>query len=220
MIEYLKKLPHFKEVDSKVINDLIMNRKISKHTYHKGVTVHEQFTECSGIDIVHSGKLIAYTLASNGSETIVFDFCKDSIIGANLLYGEQNRYPMNIYCKVDCTLFHLSKSAVTELLKEYSFVMPFVKSLSLNSQGLNQKIAMYTQKSLRENLMDYFIALSDVQNSKNIILPISKKQLADYFAVQRPSLFRELKRMKDEGLIEIDSKNIKIFYTQNESNLN
>lgn len=210
MVEDLKNLPHFKDVDQKVLESLILSNQIIKRSYNKGITVHEQYSECYGMDIVLSGNLIAYSLASNGSETIVFKFCEGSIIGANLLFGEQNRYPMNIYCTAGCTLFHISKIAVSKLLKEYSFVMSFVKSLSLNSQGMNKKIAMYTQKSLRENLMDYLVVLSAVQKSKTIILPISKKQLADHFGVQRPSLFRELKRMKDEGLIEIDNRNITI----------
>ena len=210
MVEDLKNLPHFKDVDQKVLESLILSNQIIKRSYNKGITVHEQYSECYGMDIVLSGNLIAYSLASNGSETIVFKFCEGSIIGANLLFGEQNRYPMNIYCTAGYTHFHISKIAVSKLLKEYSFVMSFVKSLSLNSQGMNKKIAMYTQKSLRENLMDYLVALSAVQKSKTIILPISKKQLADHFGVQRPSLFRELKRMKDEGLIEIDNRNITI----------
>jgi len=210
MDKELKKLPLLKDIDVKLIKNLVMNKQITKHSYNKGRTVHEQYTECYGMDIVLTGKLIAYSLTSNGSETIVFEFDKDSIIGANLLFGEQNKYPMNIYCTADCTLFHVSKAAVSELLKEYSFVMSFVKSLSLNSQGMNKKIVMFTQKSLRENLMDYFMALSAVQKSKTIILSVSKKQLADHFGVQRPSLFRELKRMKDEGLIEIDNRNITI----------
>lgn len=211
MVEYLKNLPPFKEVDSNLIKALVLNREIIKRSYNKGVTVHEQYTECYGMDIVFSGKLTAYSLASNGSETILFEFVKGSIIGANLLYGKQNRYPMNIYCTADCTIFHVSKSAVSELLKEYNFVMQFVKSLSLNSQGMNKKIAMYTQKSLRENLIDYFIVLSKKQKSKTITLPISKKQLADHLGVQRPSLFRELKRMKDEGLIEIHNRKVTIY---------
>ena len=210
MVEDLKNLPHFKDVDQKVLESLILSNQIIKRSYNKGITVHEQYSECYGVDIVLSGNLIAYSLASNGSETIVFKFCEGSIIGANLLFGEQNRYPMNIYCTAGCALFHISKIAVSKLLKEYSFVMSFVRSLSLNSQGMNKKIAMYTQKSLRENLMDYLVALSAVQKSKTIILPISKKQLAVHFGVQRPSLFRELKRMKDEGLIEIDNRNITI----------
>lgn len=206
MIEQLKELPLFHGIDTKVLNHLIKDKQILQHNYNKGITVHEQYSECLSTDVVLSGKLVAYSLSSNGSETIVFEFNKGSVIGANLLFGEQNKYPMNIYSTTDCILFHVSKCAISELLKEYNFVMQFVKSLSLNSQGINKKIAMYTQKSLRDNLMDYFLALSTAQDSNTIILPITKKQLADYFGVQRPSLFRELKQMKDEGLITIENK--------------
>jgi CRP-like cAMP-binding protein len=206
MIKQLRELPHFNKIEFKKIKELIAIGQITKHFYPKGVTVHEQQTQCYGVDIVYSGKLIAYSLAANGSETIIFEFEKDSIIGANLLFGDQNKYPMNIYCTLNSTIFHVSKAAILELLKEYDFVIPFVKSLSLNSQGMNQKIAMFTQKSLRENLLDYFLALSISQNSKSVVLPITKKQLADHFGVQRPSLFRELKRMKDEGLVDINNR--------------
>ena len=75
---------------------------------------------------------------------------------------------------------------------------------------MNERIAMYTQKTLRENLVDYLSALSIAQNSSTVILPITKKELADYFGVQRPSLFRELRRMKDEELIEINNRIIKL----------
>lgn len=210
MIEELKHISLFHKTDRNVLERLIQEKQVYKRSYHKGVTVHEQNTECYAMDVVCSGRLVAYSLASNGSETIIFEFEAGSIIGANLLFGKQNLYPMNIYCTSDCTLFHISKHGISELLKEHSFVMQFIQSLSLNSQGMNRKIAMYTQKSLRENLMDYFMALSVQQKSKSVLLPQTKKQLADYLGVQRPSLFRELKRMKDEGLINIANKRITI----------
>jgi CRP-like cAMP-binding protein len=147
-------------------------------------------------------------LADNGSETVVFTFGANSLIGANLVFAEQNTYPINIYCTEGCVLYHVTKSGIEELLKHREFVMRYVQSLSENSQGMNQKIAMYTRKSLRDNLTDYLRALSVEQKSDTISLPITKKQLADYFGVQRPSLFRELKRMKDEGIIEIAKKEI------------
>ncbi len=212
MLGKLQKLTLFKNIEAEIISGLIASGQITEHSFRKGVTVHEQGTDCRGIDLVWAGKLIAYSLAESGSEIIVFEFIKNNIIGANLLFGDQNKYPMNIYCTEDSTLFHISKSAISDLLKDYDFVIPFVKSLSLNSQGMNQKIAMYTQKTLRENLIDYFSDLAETQASKTIILPVSKKQLADHFGVQRPSLFRELKRMKDEGLLEIDNRTIKIYF--------
>lgn len=210
MINKLKHIPLFCESDCKVLEHLIQEKQIYKRSYHKSATVHEQNTECYVMDIVCSGKLVAYSLAPNGSESVVFEFETGSIIGANLLFGNQNRYPMNIYSTADSVLLHITKSGVEELLKGYHFVMQFVHSLSMKSQGMNRKIAMYTQKSLRDNLMDYFLALSTQQKSKSVLLPVTKKQLADYFGVQRPSLFRELKRMKDEGLIDITNKRITI----------
>lgn len=210
MIDELKSMPLFHETDRKVLEHLIQEKQIIKCSYRKGATVHEQNTECFVVDVVCSGKLVAYSLSPNGSESIVFEFKAGSIIGANLLFGNQNRYPMNIYCTADSFLFHISKIGIGELLREYGFVMQFMKSLSMNSQGMNRKIAMYTQKSLRENLIDYLLALSTQQKSNTVVLTVTKKQLADYFGVQRPSLFRELKRMKDEGLIEIENKRITI----------
>ncbi|MDD3137830.1 MAG: helix-turn-helix domain-containing protein, partial [Lachnospiraceae bacterium] len=67
-----------------------------------------------------------------------------------------------------------------------------------------------TQRTLRENIMDYFKQQAIIQKSSVIIIPISKKQLADYFGVQRPSLFRELKKLKEEGIIEISNHTITI----------
>lgn len=210
MIAELKRVPLFCGTDPTVLARLIQEKQIYKKSYHKGTTVHDQSTECTVMDVVCSGKLVAYSLAPNGSESVVFEFGPGSVVGANLLFGVQNRYPMNIYCRADNVLFHISKAGIEELLKEYGFVMRFVRSLSINSQGMNRRIAMYTQKSLRENFMDYLSALSAEQKSNTVLLPITKKQLADYFGVQRPSLFRELRRMKEEGLIEIANKKITI----------
>lgn len=208
MIEEVKHIALFQGIDSVALERLVLEWEIYCRAYHKGATVHEQGKACIGADVVLSGKLIAYALADNGSETVVFTFGAGSLIGANLVFAEQTNYPINIYCTEDCVLCHITKPGIEELLSHHEFVMRYVQSLSENSQGMNQKIAMYTRKSLRENLMDYFCALSVEQKSNTISLPATKKQLADYFGVQRPSLFRELKRMKSEGLIDIANREI------------
>jgi len=46
------------------------------------------------------------------------------------------------------------------------------------------------------------------QKSKEIILPLSRKEMAEYLGVQRPSLSREFINMKDEGLIDFERNNV------------
>jgi len=200
----IKNIPFFENLDQKILNEV----KITSKKYNKNETIYSQGDICSSMDIVLSGSLVAYSLSQNGSENVVFEFKKGNVIGANLLFGNTNNYAMNIYCTESCELLHIKKAEIENLLHDYNFAINFIKNISLNSQGMNKRIAMYNHKSLRENFYDYFIALSAEQKSNTIVLPVTKKQLADYFGVQRPSLFRELKKMKDEGLIEVKNKEI------------
>ena len=209
-IEKLKSIPLLTEVDNDILLSLMEERQIYEANYTKGATIHGHGMYCDTLDAVLSGSLVAYSLSQNGSETVMFEFTNGGIIGANLLFGDSNTYPLNIYCLTDCRLLHMTKAAVTVLLKNYGFVMRYIKSLSQNSQGMNSKITMFTQKSLRKNIMDYLVAQTARQQSATIILPITKKQLADYFGVQRPSLFRELKKLADEGIITIDNRKITV----------
>ena len=207
-IEELQKIPLLSKMDTAVLDRCLAENQVLVRHYSKGVTVHHQHDACTVLDVVLSGNLVAYSLSENGSAITMFEFKKSSIIGANLLLGDNNTYPLNIYSVTACDLLHISRNAVMEFLHDYHFVMQYIKSLSMNSQGMNRKIIMLTQKTLRENIMDYLKQQSIIQGSSEIVLPFSKKELADYLGVQRPSLFRELKKLKEEGIIEIDNRTI------------
>lgn len=210
IIGEIRHIPLLSEMDTAVLDRCIAENQLFVRHYSKGTTVHHQHETCSVLDVILSGKLVAYSLSENGSAITLFEFQKNSIIGANLLFGENTIYPLNIYGVTACDVLHISRDAVMEFLHDYHFVMQYIKSLSLNSQGMNQKITMLTQKTLRENIMVYLKQQSIIQGSSKIVLPFSKKELADYLGVQRPSLFRELKKLKDEGIIEIDNRTIQL----------
>jgi CRP-like cAMP-binding protein len=207
-IDFIKSVPIFKSVTD--IELLVSQGQIKIIKYSKGETLYIQGSLCSSLDIVVTGSLTAYSLTESGSSTIMFEFKKDSIIGANLLFATNNIYPLNIYCSSECRLIHIEKPAVEILLHNYDFVMSYVKSLSQNSLGLNHKIAMFSRKTLRQNIYEYLLQQSIVQHSQTVYLPFSKKEFADYLGVQRPSLFRELKKMQFDGIISIDNRKIKI----------
>lgn len=209
-IDILRNISLFSAVKESDLEKLIAGNHIYQKHYMKGATVHNANETCRTLDIVLSGSLVAYSLSTNGSATTMFEFSQGSVIGANLLFGENHSYPLNIYCLTDCQIIHIDINAVLEFLHDYNFTLHYIKSISQNSQGINQKIAMFTQRTLRENIMDYFKQQTIIQKSSVILLPMSKRQLADYFGVQRPSVFRELKKLKEEGIIEINNRTIAI----------
>lgn len=210
MIEIIKTLPLLAQLPPDEFKPLISDNQLYQKDYSKGTTVYNQKDSCKTFDIVLSGSLVAYSLLENGSAMTMFEFSKGQMLGANLLFGDDHAYPFTIYCMSDAQILHVTKKAVSNFLRNYNFTMQFIGMLSQNSQKLNRKITMATQKTLRENLLEYLRKQSILQHSNNVLLPISKKQLADYLGVQRPSLFRQLKSLKDEGVIDVFNRTIQL----------
>lgn len=204
----LKKLTLFESIDPTCIEQELKAGRIYKTSYLPESQVHKKADTCTSFDYVLSGTVQAAHLSPNGSITTVSNFGKDSFIGANFLFGKENSYILDIICKKKAVLLHIEKAAVLEFLHDYNFTLIYVKSISSNAQIINQKLGMLSQKSLRTNLINFLQQEATRQASPEIVLEISKKDLADYLGVKRQSLFREFKNLKEEKLITSNSKKI------------
>ena len=200
----------FEDMPIEILKKFCSDNDIYFKEYSKGVTVHNVGAECNTLDIIIDGEIVAYSLHENGNSVIMFTFSKGNILGANLLFADKNRYPLNIYCQTDCKIAHIKRDTVENMLEVKSFRMRFIYSISNNSFMLNQKMLSFSQKNLRDRILKYLEQESIRQASKVIKLSISKKQMADLFGVQRPSLFRELKAMRDEEIIEYNAREISL----------
>ena len=92
----------------------------------------------------------------------------------------------------------------------------FLKNLTIILSKIivksNERIEVLSNKSIRDKLLDYFKIQSKKNNSKVIYLPVSYTELADYLAVNRSALSREIKNLKEDGLIETRGRRIKLLY--------
>ena len=76
----------------------------------------------------------------------------------------------------------------------------------------NKRIRILEKKQIRDKLLEYFDIEYSENPSKALYLPFSLKDLADYIAVNRSAMFRELKHLKDDRLIEIKNRKITLLY--------
>lgn len=75
---------------------------------------------------------------------------------------------------------------------------------------LNRKLYVLGQPSLREKIL---VFLQDRKPRGDWMeMPFNREEWADYLHVTRPSLSRELSRMQNEGLIEMEKKRIRIVH--------
>lgn len=67
---------------------------------------------------------------------------------------------------------------------------------------LTGKLQITSQRSLREKILSYLSAQSQLAGSPAFTIPFSRQQLADYLAVDRSALSSALGKLRDEGILE------------------
>jgi CRP-like cAMP-binding protein len=182
---------------------------ISRH--NKNSIIYIQNEKCNTMDVILEGELAVQKIDENGGILTISTFFTGDVIGGNLLFSHRNTFPMTITCKSDSTILHMKKELVLELCqKNKDFLTKFLRSISDKALILTDKINFISMKTVRQRIVDFLAFEYFYQNSPVIYLKTSKKELAERFGMKRPSLSRELNKMRSEGLIEFDAKTITI----------
>ena len=156
-----------------------------------------------------SADLLRYDF--NGNQTIVEKFNKYDVFGEifyrininNELFvkaREKSKVLMFNYdifekkCKKNCK-FH----------EELLIGLPNLVLTKVSD--LNLRIELLSQKTIRDKILSYFRILSENNFSKTFTLPFSLTDLSDYLSIDRSAMMREIKTLKEDGIIKKLDKN-------------
>ena len=152
----------------------------------------------------------------NGNENLVEELYTDSVFGSSI--SEINSSECQIRAMDSCRVLVINYTRLINIEHiSHTYYNIFINNLldiihtKLNEK--NERIRILTKKTIRDKLLEYFEYEYKKTRSKFIYLPNSFKDLADYFAVNRSAMFRELKSLKEEKFIKIDGKKITLLYT-------
>jgi CRP-like cAMP-binding protein len=179
--------------------------------YSSNAIVHFQGECCTGLDIVLNGHIQIQKIDANGDMSVICDFTAGNSIGENLLFSRNNAYPFTIVTKCHTEILYLSKQPILYLCRiNDGFLQNFLESLSDKTLILSGKIKALSTKTIRKCIIEFLLCEYSIQKNTTIFLRLSKKELAEKFGIQRPSLSRELNKMRSKGLIEYNAKSITI----------
>lgn len=210
-IEAIANIDLFKEFSRRELIILFDPSKYHIKKYKKGAVVHFQNELCNTMDIILTGQVSVQKIDEGGNILTISTFTASDIMGANLIFSSRNYYPMTVSVKTDATLLHINKELILELCQSNTnFLISLIRVISDKTITLTDKINSISLKTIRECIIDFLIYEYHIQKSNVIKLNMSKKEMAERLGVQRPSLSRELSKMRKQGLLEYDAKTITI----------
>ncbi len=210
-LKELKKSVLFIKIPDEYILSLFKNGDISTVDYPKGSLIHIENELCDKIEIILSGNVVIDSIDEEGRYITITDFRQGDILGGNLIFSSNPYYPMTITALKYTRICQIRKKELLDLLgNQPEFLKGFLCLISDNVSILSSKIKNSINKTIREKIVLYLMKQQAKQKGDYIKLQMSKKKLAENMGVQRTSLSRELKKMKDEGLIDYDRDYIHI----------
>src|SRR5699024_8461017 len=90
------------------------------------------------------------------------------------------------------------------------FLGNFMTILSDRILMLNSKIKILSYETIRKKIANFLLDEYKKQNNNFLEFSYGRKKMAEVLNVPRPSLSRELAKMRDEGIIDFDKNVIKI----------
>jgi CRP-like cAMP-binding protein len=210
-LSLLKSIDLFKDLSFEDLNNLLTKDLYEIKNYTKNAIIHFQNEKCTRLDIILKGTILVQDIDSKGNALTISDFKACDVLGENLLFSHKNFYPMTVIAKTDAIILHIKKDLIIKLCQiNVVFLKNFLQSISDKTLILTDKIKSLSMKTIRQCIIDYLIFESFSQSSNTIKLQCTKKELAENFGIQRPSLSRELNKMRKDGFIEYDAHSITI----------
>ncbi len=205
----------FEGINEKNKQKLLKILEADIHHYPKNDKVLQTMRNDNTIAIIVTGYVQITRINASGSRTIIEELEEEEVFGSVISSLKNKEY--EITAMEDAEIIILDYDLLLQQGAKVSdsyhqFIKNLFEIMTNKIQEKNERIEILTQKSIRNKLLEYFKMMSKKSGSQYIYLPFTFTDLADYLAVDRSAMSREMKNLKEEGFIEIKGKKITLLY--------
>lgn len=184
--------------------------------FKKGQVITTYIQKRNQICVLLNGEADLVRYDFNGDRSIIEHFTKNDIFG-EALYVVTTNNELSVEAKKNCEVIFFSyKDIYNKCRNNCKFheviAENFSKVIVQKVTILNTRIEVLTKRTIREKLLGYFKILSTRAFSSTFEIPFSLTDLADFLSVDRSAMMREIKNLKDEGIIKKNGTKITLLY--------
>lgn len=200
----------------------ILDKEMREIRYEKGQEIIHEGCKPTGIFGILNGTGKIYRRGFNGKEQILRFVKKGEIVGYRSLLGGET---FSASCTVidDIVAIYIPEIIFHRLLEVSSKVsFDVLKKISQHLGEAGKTITLLAQKTVRERLAEILLFLEkklDVDHEGFIKITLTREEMANLIGTATESAIRLISEFKNDGLIEVEGRRIKILNHQKLSRL-
>ena len=210
---YLSVLPLFNDLSPAELTRVAEGCTLRRLT--RGEMVFRTGDRCEEFHVVVTGQVKLFVLSPSGHEKVVELISPGQTFGEAIMFTDRP-YILSAQSLADTLLLTVSKRAVLEeIARDHRFALRMLAGLSRRMHGLIHDVEAYALHSGLQRVIGYLLrdqALEDCEEGerRTVSLPVSKATIASRLSLTPEYFSRVLHELADQGLIEIDRREIRI----------
>ncbi len=184
-------------------------------SYRKDEYLSVQGDDLYGLGVLLEGEAMVVKENAAGERVIMAVLGAGDIFGETAAFSRAGKWPASVVAQGDCKAFFLPPHKITgncqrQCPSHRRLITNMLRIVSDKALALNKKVEYLTIRSMRGKISAFLLEQYEKQGSATFILPLKRNEMAEFLNVARPSLSREMCRMRDEGIIDFHQSTIKI----------
>lgn len=211
----LSRVPLFSGMTDNDMYTLLECLKPRIASYKKGEFIAHAGDEMEGIGIMLAGSASVIKENAVGNRVIMAILEPGDMFGEMAAFSKDARWPASVIAQEACTAAFMPPGKIVGNCEKTCgnhnrLIVNMLGILSEKALLLNRKVNYLTIKSMRGKISAFLLEQYEKNRSASFIIPMSRSELSDFLNVSRPSMCREMGRMRDEGIVEFYRSAVRI----------
>ena len=207
-------LPFFSHMEEAECQHMLECFQTSPRSFQAGETA---FTYGTGdgrvLGIVQEGQAALVKIDAAGGHTVLERLGPGGVFGELIAFASLPCDSVTLVCETACTVLFLPRAKLAAPCAKacgchHQLLENLLGLLSHKAFALSERVEVLSCRSIREKLLCTFRICAFEAQSLRFTLPFSLSALADYICADRSAMMRELKKLKEEGVVETTGRQI------------
>lgn len=195
----------FTGIDDEGMKQLAGCMRMRVARYKAGEKIAELAGRIEKLGLFIEGRGHLELLDEDGTCTRVEEYREGDVFGELFFLPREDSF-CSVEADEDCRVMfldwgHIVRPCPQSCIYHARLISNLFQLAAEKSRQLSAYTDLLTKRSLRQKLLTYFESLRRECGRDTFILPMSLSSLAEYLCVDRSAMMRELKSMRDDGLL-------------------
>ena len=206
----------FEGIPKESVDVLLACFRPAVRSVRKGEVLCSEGEPQEGIGILIEGNAQVVRELDSGTRAVLALLEPGDLFGEMTAFSGRAGWPATVVALTDAQAIFVSPGFITVrcdrtcIGQHQTLTANMLRVVSKKAMNLSRKVDYLLMRGMREKLSAYLIETQRRTGRTTFDLPMNRDSLADYLHVSRPSMSRELGRMRDEGIIDFYRSSVRI----------